>query len=260
MRDKRKVIIYSDELNDEFSLTDITPRVIGDDYVYEPKGLWKKITRFFWYRVIATPCAFLYMKIFFRYRVVGREKLKGFYRRGYFLYGNHTQDWGNAFAPSVINFPQQDFIIVHANNVSIPYVGKVTPSMGALPLPDTKAASLHFARAVAHKIEQGHTVVIYPEAHIWPYYTKIRPFRDASFFYPARLKCPVFCFTDTYRRRKNGKARIVTYIDGPFYPDESLSVPLRASFLRDEIYRTMCRRAASSDIEVIKYVQKEEPR
>ena len=258
VRDKRKVIYFTDELHEEFSITDITPRVIGDDYCYEPKGVWKRITRFFWYRIVATPCAYLYVKVFFRHRVTGRKKFKAFRRHGYFLYGNHTQDWADAFIPSIINFPQQDFVIVHPNNVSIPYVGKVTPSMGALPLPDTKAAGLHFMRALSHKIAEGHTVVIYPEAHIWPYYTGIRAFPDPSFLYPARMKCPVFCFTNTYQKRKNGKARIVTYIDGPFYPNEALPVKDRAAALRDTVYKTMCRRAENSDIEVIRYERKEE--
>ena len=116
VRDKRKVIYFTDELHEEFSITDITPRVIGDDYCYEPKGVWKRITRFFWYRIVATPCAYLYVKVFFRHRVTGRKKFKAFRRHGYFLYGNHTQDWADAFIPSIINFPQQDFVIVHPNN------------------------------------------------------------------------------------------------------------------------------------------------
>ena len=35
---------------------------------------------------------------------------------------------------------------------------------------------------------------------------------------------PVFCFTNTYQKRKfSSKHRIVTYVDGPFFADKSLS-------------------------------------
>jgi len=50
--DKRKVIFYSDELNDEFSLAQITPKKIDGNYCYIYDSLFKKFTHFFWYRMV----------------------------------------------------------------------------------------------------------------------------------------------------------------------------------------------------------------
>ena len=257
--DKRKVIYYSDELNDEFSLAQITPRVIDGNYKYINTSVFKKCTHFFWYRIIATPIAYIYTKLVFRHRVIGREILKKYKNTGYFIYGNHTQDIADAFIPSMLNFPKDDYVIVHPNNVSMPVLGKVTPSLGALPLPDDMHAYKNFIKAVEKRIEQKHTVVIYPEAHIWPYYTKIRPFKDVSFSYPIKLNTPAFCFTNTYQKRKLSKRpKITTYIDGPFYPDKTLSAKEQKKDLRDRIYNTMCKRAENSNIAVIEYRKRDE--
>ena len=67
--DKRKVIYYTDELNDEFSIAQITPRHIDENYVYIHDSLFKRFTHFFWYRIIATPIAFLYVKLTFHQKI-----------------------------------------------------------------------------------------------------------------------------------------------------------------------------------------------
>ena len=72
------------------------------------------------------------------------------------------------------DFPKTNYIIVHPNNVSMPVLGKITPSLGALPIPDELSAYKNFLNAIETRIAEGHSVVVYPEAHIWPYYTKIR--------------------------------------------------------------------------------------
>lgn len=257
--DKRKVIYYEDELNDEFSQAVIIPKRIDGGYRYVYDSFFKKLTHFFWYRMVATPVAFLYTKLDFHHRVIGRKVLKDHKGTGYFIYGNHTQDIADAFIPSMLNFPKDDYVIVHPNNVSMPILGKITPSLGALPLPDDMAAYKNFMKAIEKRITQRHAVVIYPEAHIWPYYTKIRPFTDVSFAYPVKLKVPVFCFTNTYQKRHfSKKPRIVTYIDGPFYADQSLSAKEQKRDLRDRVYNTMCKRAKSSTVIQIKYIKKDE--
>lgn len=256
--DKRKIIYYDDELNNEFSTAQITPKRIDENYVYCHNSAWKRFTHFFWYRIIATPIAVMYTKLSFGQKTVGKEALKPYLKNGYFMYGNHTQDIGDAFIPNVINFPKTNYMIVHPNNVSMPILGRITPSLGALPLPDDMKAYKNFYATIERRINEKHCVVIYPEAHIWPYYTKIRPFPDTSFAYPARLGVPSFCFTNTYQKRRlRKKPRIVTYIDGPFFPDSSLPKRKQAAELRERIYSCMCKRAGSSNVEVIKYIKKE---
>lgn len=259
LMDKRKVIYYRDELNDEFSTAQITPRTIDESYVYINDSVFKQFTHIFWYRIVATPIAWLYVKLVFHQKTVGRKAFKECKKKGYFMYGNHTQVVGDPFIPNIINFPKNDYIIVHPNNVSMPVLGKVTPSLGALPLPDDKGAYKNFLAAIDTHIERKHTVVVYPEAHIWPYYTKIRPFPDTSFTYPAKLLAPVYCFTNTYHKRRHGKEpKIITYVDGPFFPDPEKPIKARRRELRDRVYEAMCKRAECSDHEQIRYIKVED--
>ena len=255
-RDERETIYYGDELNDEFSTAEITAKRIDGSWKY----IRSRAASFFWYRIVATPIAFFYLKIKHRHKIVGREKLKGLDKKsGCFIYGNHTQILSDPLIPTFVCFPKKAHIIVHANNVSMPYLGRITPYMGGLPLPDDMAATRNFSAAVETRLKQGGAVFIYPEAHIWPYYTKIRPFTDASFSYPIKHSVPTFCFTNTYQKMgKRKRPRIVTYIDGPFYPNTELPMRRQRKALRDEVYSAMCERAKTSNVEWIKYIPVEE--
>ena len=256
---KKQVIYYTDELHDEFSSFTTTPPVIGDDYDYERSSFGKKLGRFFVYRIFTYPVAFLYSKFAFGRKIVGKSLLKPYRRQGIFLYGNHTQPTGDALMQACLTWPRTNYVIVHPNNLKVPFIGRFTPALGALPVPDTMGAFRNFRKAIEHKIRQGHPVVIYPEAHIWPYYTKIRPFADTSFAYPVSLKTPVFCFVNTYQKRKHGsKPKMVTYIQGPFFADDSLNPKEQRKKLRDEVYASMSKLAENSNCEVIEYRRKEE--
>ena len=253
--DERKVIYYKDELNDEFSPMKLTPPVIDGSYDYmKPRG---RLARFIAYRLFALPAAFFYSKLVFRQKIVGKEKLKAC-KTGFFLYGNHTQPTGDALMQALLTCPKTNYVIVHPNNLVVPVIGRFTPALGALPLPGDLAAYRNFRKAIERRVKEGHPLVVYPEAHIWPYYTGVRPFTDVSFSYPVELDVPAYCFTNTYRERRFGKKpRIVTYIDGPFLPDKTADRRAARKKLRDEVYAAMCARAQNSTVKVIEYIKAE---
>lgn len=256
---KEKTICYTDELNDEFSTAVIEPKRIDENYVYIHRSVWKKVTHFFWYRLVANPLAFCYLKLYFGHRIVNKKVLKLAGKTGYFQYANHTHFMADALIPTMVSNPKDTYVIVHPNNVSMPYLGRITPSLGALPLPDDAGAAKNFLKAVETRIKEGKVVHIYPEAHIWPYYTKIRPFKDTSFRYPIKCGVPVFCFTNTYQKRRWRKTpRIVTYVDGPFYAEETLKGKAKQEELRNRVYETMVKRAENNSVEMITYVKAEE--
>ena len=256
---KRPVIFYHDELNDEFSTAQITPRKIDGGYRYDRATGLSAIVRFFWYRMVAVPLAFLYLKLKFHHRIVGKKAFKKAAGQGFFVFGNHTQIIGDALIPTFVRFPHDAYIIVHPNNISMPVLGRITPYMGALPLPDDMAATRNFISIIEKRIQQKKSVFIYPEAHIWPYYTGIRPFGDSSFHYPVKYHTPVFCFTNTYQKRRfSKKPRIVTYVDGPFYPDTTKSPREQRKQLRDEVFARMTERSRLSDCVTVEYIKAQE--
>lgn len=252
----KQVIYYHDELTDEFSTAQIKARKIDENYCYDNNTLAGKAAHIFWYRILARPLAWVYLKVAYCHKIVNKKALKKEKGHGFFLYGNHTHPVADAFMPSMVSYPVDTYVIVHPNNVSMPVLGRVTPSLGAIPLPDDVGAAKNFVKVVKARIAEGKCVAIYPEAHIWPYYTEIRPFPDTSFRYPVQCGVPVYCFTDTYQKRRfSSRPRIVTYVDGPFYPDAHRTAKEQKEQLRQEVYATMKLRSENNSVERIKYIK-----
>lgn len=252
---KQKTFYYSDEVNDDFAGTHIDRKPLPTDYEYLNKGFWRKIRRFFVYYVIVRPLIFVYNKLIKRVKYVNKKAFKGYKKHGAFIYGNHTSMIVDAFNPSYLAFPRPADIIINADAMSINGIAWLLKTLGGFPIPEGFHAMSRFNAAVAEAIERRHWIAIYPEAHIWHYYTKIRPFPSVSFAYPVKLKTPAFSYTMVYKKRKHSKyPKRVVYIDGPFFADESLPAKRAVQKLRDEVYAAMCARAQESNCEYIKYV------
>lgn len=250
----REVIYYKDELNDEFSTAKIEAKKIDKNYKYEHSFLWEACS-YLLQNIFSMPIKIGYSKIKFKLKYIGREKLKKYKNTGYFIYANHTQPFADTFIPSVANYPKRNFLIVNPANVSIKYAGHIIEMLGAIPTPDDKTAAKNFLQTIEKRIKQKYSVTIYPEAHIWPYYTKIRPFKDVSFKYPVELNVPVFSLTNTYQSYGKNKIKIVSYIDGPFFAKNELNKKEKQKDLRNIVYETMQERSKNSNVEYIKYVK-----
>lgn len=257
LMDKSKIHYYEDEINDEFSGIKKEPRFIKDDFKYINENFFWKIAAAFCYRVVMTPIAFLYCKLIMKMKIVNAKALRPFKKHGYFLYGNHTHVPADAYIPNVLNFPKTNYVIVNSENLSAKGTANLMMMIGAFPLPSTIHGTRNFLSSMEKRLVNGNAMVVYPEAHIWPYFTGIRNYKSVSFKYPVRFNDPSFCFTTTYQKRKHSKKpRMTVYVDGPFYGDENLSDKEKQENLRDKIYNTMCLRAKNSNYEYVKYVKK----
>ncbi len=255
--DDKKIIYYQDELNDDFAQSKIEPVKIDGNYKYIRKNPIWNITAFLLYRVIATTSAFVYTKLKFNMKIVNKKVLKKCKNQGYFVYLNHTQEILDTLIPTLATFPKRVYIIAHPNNVSIKGLKTANKMLGALPIPGDLESSKNFLNAIQTYIKKKKVIAIYPEAHVWPYYTKIRNFKEVSFRYPVKLDTPVFSVTCTYSEKKNKKPKITIYVDEPFYPNKNKSQKDAEKILRDEVYNKMVERSKNSTFEYIKYVKKD---
>ena len=201
-----------------------------------------------------------YAKSYLHMKIVGREKLKKAKRAGYVIYANHTNPYHDAFSPALVA-DRRIFTIVSPVNLKIPGIGKYLPYIGALPLGSTLEEKIAFNDAVDKRLKQKNCLVIYPEAHVWPYYTGIRKFPagDKSFKYAVRNNLPIFTMTTTYQKSKvEGQARpdMTVYVDGPFYPDPKLSDEENRAMLAEKAYNSMVKMSKHSDYEYFKYIKK----
>ena len=196
----------------------------------------------------------VYCRVFLHVRFKNRRALLSSIKTGAFIYANHTQPVGDVFNPALACFPNRIYTLVSPSNYGIPFLGKILPYLGALPVVGTVKGMKNLSAAIEYRVKQNKCIVIYPEAHVWEYFTKIRPFPDTSFKYPVKYKKPVFCMTATYQKRKIGKRPNITiYVDGPFYPDGGLPPKQQTAVLHNTVYNTMKKRSDESNCEYIRY-------
>ena len=261
MKKKEKIIYYQDELNDDFSGLSIHTRPLGEGYRYIRNGRIFRIFEFLFYYGIMIPVVYLLQKLYNHQKFANRKVLRQAKKSGCFLVSNHTQVQSDSYIGPLGAFPKKCFIISNPHVLSVRGMRLGMQAYGVIPLGSNLEEKKSFLHCVETRISQGKAVIVYPEAHVWPYYTKIRPFDYQAFCYIAELKKPMFVLTNCYQRRRFfRRPRIVTYADGPFFPDETLSRIAAAKQLRDIAYKTMCKRVREhTTCEYIKYIKSEQP-
>ena len=234
---------YFNPLVDDFANTNINGQRTPKNYSYLPKNI---IYRFFkplvYYLVL--PIVSLIELFILKGTIKNRKvlkKIKG-YKKGYFIYGNHTSKISDAFSAPSLAFPRQCYVIANPDVISIKGIVTLVKLLGVLPVPSSKETYCSFLRCIERLYNTGKVISIYPEAHIWPKYNEIREFPRTSFLYPVKLNAPCFCKTTVYKKRKNGTTKPVIFLDGPFYPNKDLSLKEAQEDLKNRIYQQMVKR------------------
>lgn len=199
--------------------------------------------------------AFCYCRLHMGIRIEGREKLRKFSSRGLYVYGNHTQPLSDVFLPVLISSPGRAYAVCSPANLGLPLIGRLLPALGAIPTPANVTQARRFSEAVSLRAGEG-CVFIYPEGHLWPYYTGIRPFNPSSFSFPASDGRPAFAVTMVYNKPERGsRPRMTAYIDGPFFADRKLPRKQRQAALCESVREAMLARASASDCEYVRYIK-----
>jgi len=256
-----KVVYYNDLLHDDFANTNINAEKIADDYQYFIKHPLARLGSFLLLYLIAIPFLTLANFFVFHIRVYGRRHLRKI-KTGYILYGNHTAHY-DAFIPqALITRCRKTYIIAHPDAVSIPFIKYLTKALGAWPLPDTVKSAMRFLEAVSIALKRKKVIAVYPEAHIWPFYTGIRPFPPTSFQYASRNNVPAVPMVTTYRHPKGPFKRYKTprmdiHIGTPIYPDPNLTNKENAILMHDQTMTFMKSYADQADnVSLYQYLPK----
>ena len=252
---KRKIFYINDELNDEFSGIVRKEITIDENFKYIPKNILWRFLAFIIYYLFVFPFAYLYLKFNFAQKVKGKEKLKEVKSRQYFIYINHTQAPGDGFLPACVLFPHKPYVVVNKDNLATKGTKNIMQMLGAVPIPTTIKAMGNFKNALEELVKNRHPIVIYPEAHIWPFYTDIRSFSQVSFRYPVKMGLPIYTFTNVYTKKRGIKPRMTTYVDGPFSAPENVSEKEQMMYLRNMAYNAMKERAKLATYSVHTYIK-----
>lgn len=196
-----RVIYYSDPINDDFAGTNIQTCALDDSFRFVHTGLLWRALSWLVYYLIALPIVWLVAKLWLGLKFENRRALSQLRQTGVFLYGNHTLIL-DAFVGPLAAFPKRCYIVAGPDAVSIPGLRTLVMLLGALPIPTTLSGMRCFLDAVSLRCREGACIAVYPEAHIWPYYTGVRSFPDTSFRYPVREGVPAVAMVTSYRRRR----------------------------------------------------------
>ncbi|MBR0479656.1 1-acyl-sn-glycerol-3-phosphate acyltransferase [Candidatus Saccharibacteria bacterium] len=258
-----RVFYYESEEDDPIKTDEQEKKVevrLPEGYEFIPKNFFVRIYSAILFRIFWIFGQW-YEKRYWQAKFYGREKLKKVRGKGYVIYANHTNPFHDVFGPAMAA-DRRIFTIISPVNLKVPGIGKFLPLIGGLPLGKTREEKKAFNEAVDKRLCQKKVLVIYPEAHMWPYATKIRKFPagDRSFKYAVRNNLPIFTMTTTYHKRKDKKRgdlpRMDIYLDGPFYPDPNKTEDESRAKLAAEAYASMKKMSRYNTYEYFKYIKK----
>lgn len=258
-----KTLYYTDELEDDFAKTNIDSISISEDYKWIHKSfLWELFANFLYF-VIAYPIVKIINKLYFGLKVKNKAALKQLKHSGFFLYGNHTQYLDPFIAAEVAGF-KRTYFLAGPDTFSISGIKHLVAMLGAMPIASDFGTMKKMVQAISTRYKQNACITIFPEAHIWPYYNDIRPFKNTSFSYPVNLNAPVVAMVVTYRKR-TGISRFffkhplaTVHCSNPFYPDNSLSRSAAKEKLRNQVYCFMKDKAGALDnVAFVQYIKRD---
>ena len=138
--------------------------------------------------------------------------------------------------------------------MGIPIIEKLLPMAGAIVIPSSIHDLENFKNAISYPVKHKHPIMIYPEVHLWPWYTKIRKFSKSSFYYPYDNNSSIYVATTTYQKSKIFKRpNINLYIDGPIVIRNELSKHENILNMYDKTYNIMLKNSQLNNCKYIKY-------
>lgn len=243
----KKTIYYKDELNDDFAGTKIKTKPVDKNFKYIRKSfIWKFFSWVFYY-LIAVPIVAFYCFVIRGVKIKNKKAVKRARKgrkEGIFFYCNHTYIL-DPFNVNMVSMPYRNQILASLDTFSIKGLKSIVQMLGAIPVPKDIATLRKLNNAIEYNIKHKKNIAIYPEAHIWPYYTGVRPFRDASFSYPVNLNSPVVAVFTAYSKptglfKKLRKTNMTLIVSDPIYSDPEKSKKEAKKELRDKVYEFMC--------------------
>ncbi len=145
----------------------------------------------------------------------------------------------------IANFPSITYYPTLESNFGIPVVRHLIKLLHAIPIPKSVRAKIEFNHTINNLLQNGKTVHFYPEGSLWPYYTKIRHFKDGAFRFAVENNVPVIPMVYTFKQITGilkyikKKPTITLTILEPIYPDISLDKFERIKKMKEETYNNM---------------------
>ena len=256
---KTREIHWSDEKHQDFNELGLKRKGIPANYKYKHTSPVYWFFSHLLYYGLAKWIIGLYC-ICHGIRTKNKANLKKLHGQGAFIYANHVAI-SDCFKYCIYINKRVD-TIGYSDALSIPIGGKLAVMLGLIPLPlkDDRDHFHEMVDAISYLVkEKKHYCLIFPEAHIWPYYTEIRNWPNNSLIYPALMMAPIVPAVTVWKKRLlRKKPRQVIVFGEPIYPKEGESITFNKDYLHQECIAQMKEIARTYEqVQYVKYIKDE---
>ena len=193
--------------------------------------------------VIVYPILWVFTRLVFDFRIEGKENLKAI-DGAKITVSNHVH-FLDCVMSALANFPKKTYFTSLESNFQIPLVHTLITLLNAIPIPEDIRYTKKFVQAIDKLLSQKKTIHFYPESSLWPYYDKLRHFKNGAFDFAVRNQVPivtfVFHFTKPTGIRKFFKKKPFVHLTilPAEYPNSTLPKSQAIQELKNRIHQKM---------------------
>lgn len=195
------------------------------------------------YYLVAVPVIFLISKVMFGFKIEGRENINK--ANGPAITVSNHIHYLDCAMIGLAMFPKRIYYTASDGSFKMPGIRHLVKLLNALPISDNINSKKRLLLAIDGLLEKKEKVHFYPEAAMWPYYKKIRKFKNGAFEVAVRNNVPiipmVFEFREVTGLRKFIKEKpfITLKILEPVYPNTEFSRREQIEDLKETVSNKM---------------------
>ncbi len=152
------------------------------------------------YYGLAFPVLTILNKIVYDLKIEGKENIKNLHT-GAISVSNHVLVLDCTMVGKALGL-KKVYFTTREGSFKIPFIRKLIKLLRAVPIPTGVKNKECFVNQLDKAIKEGKIIHFYPEKALWPYYEKIRKFKNGAFDFAIRNDVPVIPMVITFRNPK----------------------------------------------------------
>lgn len=217
---------------------------IDEKYEYVSKNKLFQICSDFLYYIIAFPILTIFTKIVYDLKIEGKEKIRNI-KDGAISVSNHVLILDCAMVGLSAGRKKIYYTTIQ-DSFKIPLVRKLIKLLRAMPIPTKIKDKENLIKNINELVKNKNIIHFYPERALFPYYTKIRNFKNGAFTLAVKNNVPIIPMVFTFREPKGIRKKIKTKKDvtltilDPVYPStDGNNIKKKTEELKQEVYAKM---------------------
>lgn len=216
---------------------------VDEHYRFVNRNVFFRLGSNLVFYLIAMPLLSIGSRLVFGLKIIGKKNLR-YVKGGAVTVTNHVHFLDSPMVACTL-FPRKPLFASLQSNFEIPVVRRLVRILGGVPIPESPKALGAFMDAMRAQLQKGRIVHFYPEASLWPWHDKLRPFKNGAFHLAVKSGVPVVPMVFTYRKpgwlmsRLRKKPLLTLRIGEPEYPAQSGSERSRVMEMRQAVVDSM---------------------